>query len=206
VHYKFFLGRRTGIHDASVRVPVDEVYLDVDDSFNGITEKTVAMYKWALGEGYDFVFKCDLDTLVRPNLLLESGFETFDWVGGQNSFFASGGAGYVLSKKAMGYVVEAGGAPGHEEDVHIARILLAHGMELHNDPRYQFVPGAVMNDSTITYHLSSVREWYFKGYKPEMLLEAWADQKAGNYRPYAIAQPSSNSPQPMAQRRFLRKK
>jgi hypothetical protein len=198
VDYKFFLGQRTGVHDASVRLSEDEIYLDVNDDFNGVTKKTVEIYRWALGQQYDFVFKCDLDTLVRPKLLLESGFETFDWVGGQNSFFASGGAGYGLSKKAMEYVVEVEGAPGYEEDVHIARILLSHGIPLHNDPRYLFVPGAKMDDSTITYHLSSIREWYFKGYKPEMLLEAWTDQKARNYRAYT-------HPQPEQKRRFKRK-
>jgi hypothetical protein len=62
-----------------------------------------------------------------------------------------------------------------------------------------------MDDTTITFHLSSIREWYFKGYKPEMMLEAWADQKARNYRPYAIVQPSSNSPQSMVQKRVFRR-
>lgn len=196
----FFLGKPR----CNFRI-TDEVFLDVGDKFEDVTNKTVAMYKWALDEGYDFVFKCDLDTLVRPELLMQSGFEAFDWVGGQNSFFASGGAGYWLSKKAMQHVVEAGGAPGFEEDVHIARILLGKGVELHNDPRYLFVPGAVMDDSTITFHLSSIREWYFKGYRPEMMIEAWADQKARNYRPYAIIQPSSNSPQSMVQKRVFRR-
>ena len=98
----------------------------------------------------------------------------------------------------MEYVVEAGGALGYEEDVHIARILLAHGIQLHNDPRYLFVPSAVMDDTTITYHLSSVREWYFKGYRPEMMLEAWADQKARNYKSYA-------TPVALPQRRVFRR-
>jgi hypothetical protein len=178
---RFFIGKP----QSGIRV-VDEIFLNCPDEFSGITEKTVALYKWALDQGYDFVWKVDLDTLVRPKLLLNSGLEQYDWVGGQNSFFASGGAGYGLSKRSMEYVVEAGGAPGFEEDVHIAHILLRHGIELHSDPRFVFIPGAIMNDATITYHLSSVREWYYKGYKPEMMHETWADQKNKNYRSYAV--------------------
>jgi hypothetical protein len=179
VDLRFFLG------NPEVSLAHDEVFLKVEDGFDSLTNKTVALYAWALEQGYEFVFKCDLDTLVRPRLLLASGFEAYDWVGGANSFFASGGAGYVISRKAMQYVVDAGGAPGFEEDVHIARILLSHGIELHNDPRFKFCPGDVMDDHTITYHLSSVREWYFKGYRPEMMSEAWADQKTRNYKSYA---------------------
>ena len=178
VDLRFFLGVPQGPFES------DEVFLDVADDFNNITFKTVAIYKWALEQGYDWCFKCDLDTLVRPKLLLSSGLEKYDWVGGQNQVFASGGAGYGLSRRAMEYVVAVGGVPGHEEDVHIARILLGHGVQLHNDPRFLFCPGNVMNDDTITFHLSSVREWYYKGYKPEMLLEAWEDQKNRNYRAY----------------------
>lgn len=190
----FFLGKPQGM-----RV-VDEIHLNVGDGFEDLTNKTVALYKWALDEGYDFVFKCDLDTLVRPKLLLQSGFETWDWVGGQNSFFASGGGGYCLSRKAMQYVVEAGGVPGHEEDVHIARILLGNGVQLHADPRYLFVPGAVMDDTTITYHLSSIREWFYKGYRPEMMEETWADQKARNYKAY-----SQTAAGPAVQKRAFRR-
>jgi hypothetical protein len=197
--FHFFLGKPDG-----VRVS-DEVILPVEDDFSNLTHKTVAVYRWALEHGYDFVWKFDLDTLVRPQLLLSSGLEAHNWVGGQNSFFASGGAGYGLSKLAMEYVVEAGGAPGFEEDVHIARILLGKGLQLHNDERFKFCPGDVMDDRTITFHLSSVREWYFKGYRPEMLLEAWADQKARNYRSYTIPQAPSDSPQPMQKRTFRRK-
>jgi len=179
VSLKFFLGNPQGSSSES-----DEVFLDVPDDFNNLTFKTVAIYKWALEQGYDFVFKCDLDCLVRVPLLLQSGFEAWDWMGGANSFFASGGGGYFLSRRAMEYVVAAGGVPGYEEDVHIAQVLLGNGLQLHNEPRFLFCPGDVMDDITITYHLSSIREWYYKGYKPEMMLEAWEDQKNRNYRAY----------------------
>jgi len=192
IDLRFFLGTKPPFSGG-----FDEILLDVGDGFDSITNKTISLYAWALAQGYEFVFKADLDTLVRPKLLLASGFEAWDWTGGRNGYFASGGAGYWLSKRAMQYVVEAGGYPGYEEDTYVARVLLGKGVQLHNDPRYLFVPGAVMSDDTITYHLSSVREWYFKGYKPEMMLEAWADQKSRNYRPYAIISPSVNSPEPI---------
>jgi Galactosyltransferase len=202
VDLRFFLGRREGIHDASLFIPSpDEVKLDVGDTLDDLTHKAVAMYSWSLAHGYEFVWKVDLDTLVRPKLLLSSLLEAYDWVGGQNQYFASGGGGYGLSKRAMQYVVDAGGAPGLEEDVYVARTLLGQGIELHNDQRFKFCPGDVMDDNTLTYHLSSIREWYYKKYRPEMMYEAWEDQKNRNYKSYA----PQNSVQARVQNRRLRR-
>ena len=164
---RFFLG------NPLVTMVYPEIYLVVDDSFQGITEKTVEMYRWALAHGYDYVFKCDLDTLVRPQALLQAGFERWDWVGGANSFFASGGAGYGLSRRAMEAVIEWPVESGPAEDVHTAHALLAKGIALHHDPRLLFIPGQVMDDNTITYHLSSVKAWDAKA-TPEELRQAYA--------------------------------
>ena len=160
VDYRFFLG--------TPQIEPDEVALDVDDSFQGITEKTVALYAWALAQGYDYCVKVDLDTFVRPNLLMTCGFERHDYTGGQNSFFASGGAGYALSRKAMQAVVEHEIEQGPAEDVNTAHALLAQGIELHHDPRFLFAPGAVLSSDTITYHLSSVKGWSAKATPADM--------------------------------------
>jgi hypothetical protein len=204
VDLRFFLGTKPPESGGFV-AQNDEILLDVEDDFENLTYKMRAMCQWALIQGYDFTLKVDLDTLVQPKRFLESGFDAFDWTGGANSFFASGGAGNALSKRAMGYIVEQGGRPGHEEDVYVAYSLLNQGIQLHADPRYLFTPGAVMDDQTITYHLSSIREWWYKGYRPEMMYEAWADQKARNYRPYPIGQALFNSVQPI-RRTFRRQR
>lgn len=187
VDYKFFLGRRQGIHDASYRYAGDEIYLDVDDSFHGVTEKTVAIYNWALSLGYDYVFKCDLDTLIRPMLLLRSSFAEHDYVGGYNEGFASGGSGYWISKRAMEYVVQGTYEPGPAEDWNIANILRDNGIKVHGDDRYVFRPGYKMDDHTITYHLSSIRQWGKVPYDPKWMYETWQDQNNRHYRTYSLA-------------------
>ena len=59
------------------------------------------------------MFKCDNDTLVNPWEFITSEFSKHDYMGGENADtnvpgfppgrieFASGGAGYWLSRKAM---------------------------------------------------------------------------------------------------------
>ena len=165
--HRFFLGLPI------VPAEQDEVFLSVNDSFQGITEKTVAMYRWALENGYDWCFKADLDTLVRPQALLQSDFRQFDWVGGQNSVFASGGAGYCLSRKAMQIVVDHPMELGPAEDVNMAHALLSQGIALHADDRYKFTPGSVLDSHTLTYHLASVKAWDAKA-TPEELRQAYA--------------------------------
>jgi hypothetical protein len=177
VDYRFFLG------EPQASAAPDEVFLPVQDTFDGVTHKVVAMLQWALDQEYSHVFKADLDTLIRPASLLQSGFEQYDWVGGQNGFFLSGGGGYWLSRKAMQCVVATPIEGGQAEDVNVARVLLANGIELQADARYLFYPGSVMNDQTLTMHLSSVRGWNVKA-TPQMMLDTWEDQKNRVYKRY----------------------
>lgn len=162
VDLRFFLG------DPVVSLSRDEVHLRVGDSLQDLTHKVVEMFKWALTQGYSWCMKADLDTLVRPLGLLQSDFRQFDWVGGQNDFFASGGAGYTLSRRAMKAVVDYPIGTAQEEDVHVARALLEIGITLHHDPRYLFIPGSVLTGDTITYHLSSVKGWSCKATPADM--------------------------------------
>jgi len=163
---RFFLGL------PKVEAQQDEVSLEVGDSLPELSHKTVAIFRWALSNNYDFCLKADLDTLVFPDRFMNSGFEACDWTGGQNSFFASGGAGYVLSRKAMQIVVDYPVTTTTDEDVHTAKALLEQGINLHHDPRYLFIPGQTLTSETITYHLSSVKAWGAKA-TPEELRQAY---------------------------------
>lgn len=193
VDYKFFLGNKEGVHDSSLRIyDADEVHLDVSDGWSSITEKCVAMFRWALEQNYDFVWKMDLDTFVRPKELLSKGFETHDWVGGQNNFFASGGSGYGVSKRSMERIVARPIDTTCEEDVHTARALLEQNIQLHADTRFKFYPGAILTPDTISYHLSSVKGWNGK-YNPQMMRDAYA--ATGEYSP-------ENQPRPIRFRRL----
>lgn len=171
IDHRFFLGFSST--DGDPRRKDDEVALEVGDALQDLTHKMVAVCAWALAQGYDYLFKCDLDTLVRPIGLLQSDFKSWDWVGGQNSFFASGGAGYTLSRRAMRAVIEHEIESGPAEDVNTAHALLSQGIELHHDPRFLFAPGAVLSSDTITYHLSSVKGWSAKA-TPEEMYQAYA--------------------------------
>src|SRR5580765_2474624 len=74
--HRFFLGR-PDLKPGESGV----IYLDCDDTYPKLTRKTHAMIKWALAEGYDWLFKCDDDTYIRPEKLLSSNFYTSDYSG-----------------------------------------------------------------------------------------------------------------------------
>lgn len=186
VDYKFFLGYPL------LDNTDDEVFTAVGDDLDSLTLKMKSIFRWSLYHDYDFVFKCDLDTLVRPALLLSSGFEAHDYSGGLNGFFASGGAGYWLSKNARAAAIADDRDQKQAEDVHTAQAVIDRGMVLHADSRYKFHPGAQLTPDTISYHLSSVRGWNAK-YEPSMMYAAY--NLTGEYDP-------ANAPRPVRFRRL----
>lgn len=119
--YKFFLGYGQGAESAVL--PDDCVFLpDVNDGYGFLTYKTQASLRWAHAEGFDFVFRCFPDTYVRVDRLMACPFPEFDYYGDFRSEeggrtnggtgkrmptlqraqnYASGGAGYWLSRKAF---------------------------------------------------------------------------------------------------------
>jgi hypothetical protein len=118
----------------------DEVAVDAPDDYHSLTLKTIEIVRWAQSHGFDYVFLCDTDTYVIPKLLLESGFENYDYMGrfskdigatwvqtakdrnGNHYVFprchswASGGVGYFLSRKAMVEILH-GSKPTKPEEV-----------------------------------------------------------------------------------------
>lgn len=58
----------------------EEVRLDVPDDYEHFRPKVQAMFRWAVDQGYDFVFKTDDDVLVIPQRLF-SGFTHHDYAG-----------------------------------------------------------------------------------------------------------------------------
>jgi hypothetical protein len=154
VDVKFFLGNPVETVPA-----IDEVFVNADDTQAGRTNKLVEVYRWALAHGYDYVFRCDPDTFVRPALLLDCGFERHDYMGALNSVFASGGSGFWLSKRAMQIVTTEPIAPDSADDVYVADRLRPHGIVVYDDKRFKYYPGDVLDDQTVAYHLSSVKGW-----------------------------------------------
>lgn len=123
VDYKIFFGNATRNETkqgswksparAKAKVKDDEVFLDVPDDYEHLPHKMQAIYKWALANGYDYVYKCDDDTWVYVDRLMRSGFEEYDQLGYSNcsdpnntcNCYVTGGPGYWLSKRALTKVV-----------------------------------------------------------------------------------------------------
>ncbi len=147
----------------------DTVFLDVDDGFPSLPFKTGAALRWALAEGYDYVFKCDTDTYARPERLLASGFEASDYAGyfrydpGPGAY-ASGGSGYWLSRKAMEIAADYAFFLDHQnherfepstrgEDLQVGWAMRDAGILCRKDERYRLTaPGPTARNYTITLH------------------------------------------------------
>ena len=175
---KFFIG------GAGAGPFEDEIFLgsDIEDSYKTLPFKTRAICRWALERDYDYVFKCDTDTLINVNNLLFSGFGNYDYFGGENADvnvpgfppdrieFCSGGAGYWLSKNSLDIVSKTGKILTSAEDVFVADALLKHGINPTFHPGYRWRPGAAIDKDMITLHLSSALQ---KKYEMSQMYEAY---------------------------------
>jgi hypothetical protein len=98
--FRVFLGR------GEAKRP-DEVLLDCPDGYHYLSAKTQLIRRWALANGYEFVWKVDDDCYLRPERLFANGLSNHDYVGrlrGPSGNYANpycSGFCYGLSKKAM---------------------------------------------------------------------------------------------------------
>lgn len=87
----------------------DEILVDSDDSWLYLPYKVKESRKWALAEGYDFIFKIDVDAYLHANKL--HGYDPFDYWGARivegGFIYAGGWSGYMLSKKAYSLTIDA---------------------------------------------------------------------------------------------------
>lgn len=120
IDYRFFVGHGAngfgntseGYTKNDPRCKYDMVQVDCEDAYTHVTYKTQASLRWANEHGYDFVFRCFPDTYVRLDRLMACGFRDFDYYGdfrGSADWpgYASGGAGYWLSRKAYQRLLSA---------------------------------------------------------------------------------------------------
>ena len=104
IEVKFFFGR------GGTREPeADEVFLNADDTYDGLIDKVRAMCAWAYDQGYDFLMKADIDSYVNVPNLLVSEFRDWDYTG------RGWGLGYILSRKAMKLIADTKLQPNYAE-------------------------------------------------------------------------------------------
>ncbi|MGA3200658.1 MAG: hypothetical protein ABSD89_14830 [Halobacteriota archaeon] len=136
--YKFFLG-------PSEREPkADEVFLNCDDSYQGLPSKVRAIVRWAYEHGYDFVLKCDDDVILKPARVMSSGFMYHDFTGHANdkrTYPVPFGFCYWLSRKSMAAVVDAELPKDNNDEVWVTECLSRAGIVLSHDPRYAMYTG-----------------------------------------------------------------
>lgn len=152
--------------------------LPCPDDYDSLPQKTRMFAQWVIDyTDADYLFKTDDDTYIHPQRFktyADSLDGSADYIGVDPvsdettpapPFFASGGAGYFLSRKAAQIIatdmLDLQGA----EDLQVARTLLRHGIVLRNDKRF----GAwarneitTENDQITTHYVSGAMVDIFK--------------------------------------------
>lgn len=132
INYRFFYGN-SSIQAAPTHP--DETFLDVPDDYRNLPKKLKAICKWALDHGYEYIFKCDDDTYVWVDRLLDSDFIGHDCVGYDWGGFVGGFACW-LSKKAMEAIVNAPDTTEPADDVWVGTVLKNAGISITHNARY----------------------------------------------------------------------
>jgi len=152
VHYKKKVEEGKNLRIAFTPKP-DEVVLHVPDDYAHIPYKTRANKRWALKEGFDFVFQCFPDTYIDLQRLMCSGFEKHSYIGKPGGY-AGGGCGYWTDKKASQIIADAP-VTDWADDRWVGSLLKSHGIALHGDNRYADYPTHPTADNdAITSHLA----------------------------------------------------
>lgn len=112
----------------------DEVYLTCPDDYASLPLKTIEICKWAVDQGYDYIFKADDDSYVWvERLIAELLANRFEYAGHECAGVCTGGPGYWLSKRAMQIVARY--HPKHwAEDVSVYQALYDAGLRAFNLP------------------------------------------------------------------------
>ena len=126
VDYKLFYGAP---HDRPALA--DEVYLDCPDDYAHLPHKTIEICKYAKKHGYDFVAKVDDDSIVYVDRLVHECLSgQWDYAGHLNGRVATGGPGYILSKRAINAIADKASPNFHwAEDVTVGHFLFHNNIQ-----------------------------------------------------------------------------
>lgn len=129
VEARFFVGTDDA---CAALAESDTVTLAVPDDYEHLPLKVVEFFRHALEtHDFDYLFKCDDDTYLVPERLLELADGRADYVGNEfilNRGAADGGAGYLLSRAIVERIVaDTSLAPTGNEDIIIGEAAIRHG-------------------------------------------------------------------------------
>lgn len=150
----------------------DTIQLAVQDDYNSLPYKVQGMAAYALANDFDFMYKCDRDTYVVPGRLRACGFERENYYGhfplhpvegpitsppdpAGHYVYASGGCGYILSRRAMEILVKTE-ITDWAEDRWVGDTMAKNGISGYHDRRFWFKPSAQtsLDKDMVSCHLS----------------------------------------------------
>lgn len=150
VDVRFFYGTGSQATDAL------GVILSCPDDYEHLPHKTIAICRWAVEQGYDYMLKVDDDTAVYVDRAVQELMSNrFDYAGCLHHAVCTGGPGYWLSKRAMKEVARNGVQDHWAEDVTVGKIM----------------SNANIYGVNLTGHKSGLAQHWFFGdsFNPELL-------------------------------------
>lgn len=157
----FFVGSGAPLPDEP-----DTVALDCPDTYEELPAKIRAFFKYALQhEPFDWFFKCDDDTYVVQNRLHDLTIGGHEFAGNaeflDNKGYASGGAGYLLSRRMVAILANDRSLPVTGcEDIIMTKAALRHGATALPSPRliWTAAPAPRSDNDLITCHWCDPRK------------------------------------------------
>jgi hypothetical protein len=135
----------------------DVVSLGAPDDYHGLPKKVRAFFQYALTNyEFDYLFKCDDDTYVKPERLFELLNGDCEFVGSRDWWpsHADGGAGYLLSRKSVAIAANAVCPDSGPEDVWVTESLRKAGIQLRASAqlKYDYMEPPHAHNRLITVH------------------------------------------------------
>jgi hypothetical protein len=115
-----------------------ELIVDAPDAYNQIAYTQKEAYKWAIEQGYQYVFQAATDTYICVPRMLACAYSGQEYMGYRVSHdrYAGGGCGFFLGRRAMEVLAVADPSGEGFADKWVGNRLEAAGIDLTHDARY----------------------------------------------------------------------
>lgn len=153
-----------GRHAPATWLDGDYLHCPCQDSYVALPQRTRCFCQWALEQpGWSHVFKADNDSLVIPERLAALDPTGIDYLGAEwkpGVGYGSGGAGYIMSRRAVEIVADRMDDKTGSEDLLAGRHLRRAGIKFTIDDRFDpwgRCPPTPENDKITTHKLNRER-------------------------------------------------